>query len=74
MQSKLLLNKHVQWVCFHGSSDFAYLLHLFRNEKLPPSLDDFYKSLKVYFPSIIDLKFLVQEFEDFQNLGLSKLG
>lgn len=37
--SGLVLNDKVHWICFHGSSDFAYFLKIMTNEMLPKSKD-----------------------------------
>lgn len=58
---------------FHGSSDFSYLLRLLRNEPLPKTIEDFSKSIKVYFPSICDIKQVIQGSADLKEMGLTKL-
>ena len=51
---------------YHGSYDFAYLLKLLRDEALPPTAEDFYKSIHIYFPNIFDLKEVVKNQEGFR--------
>jgi CCR4-NOT transcription complex subunit 7/8 len=35
MQSGIVLNDKVHWICFHGSYDFAYFLKIMMNDYLP---------------------------------------
>ena len=73
-QSGLVLNDKVFWICFHGCYDFAYLLKIMMNEKLPPSRDHFYKLLRIFFPHIYDLKTFQHEFSiHFEGGGLNRL-
>lgn len=58
---------------FHGCYDFAYLLRLLRGEALPKSSEDFYKSLRIYFPTIYDLKEITREEEMFRRDGLNAI-
>lgn len=39
MVSGLILNQNIQWISYHGSYDFAYLLKLILNSPLPPRFD-----------------------------------
>ena len=63
----------VQWVCFHGLFDFAYLLRLLTGEAyLPDDEYTFQETLKVYFPNIYDIKTMVASYSHLQG-SLSKL-
>ena len=73
MGSGLILNKAIRWVVFHGSCDFAYLLRLLRNESLPTRPEEFYSSVRIYFPYIYDLKHMVEDEEEFTKKGLSAI-
>ena len=68
-----ILNKKTKWVVFHGSSDFAYLLRLVLGEELPNTIDDFYKSMKQYFPNIYDLKYIIKDVPSLKDVGLAKV-
>ena len=61
ISSGLVLNEDINWVTFHGSFDFAYLLRLVMNQNLPNNLEGFFHQIKVFFPSIWDLKILASE-------------
>ena len=63
----------MKWVVFHGSSDFAYLLRLVLGEELPQTIDDFYKTMKLYFPNIYDLKYIIKDIPGLKDVGLAKL-
>jgi CCR4-NOT transcription complex subunit 7/8 len=69
----LALNKNVKWVVFHGSYDFGYLLRGLRGESLPKNAEDFYKSVRIYFPNIYDLKQVISDDEELKLMGLSAL-
>ncbi len=61
IKSGMLLSKRNRWVVFHGGYDFLYLLRLIRNEASPKSIDEFYKSIKIYFPQKADIKLVIQK-------------
>ena len=67
------MNKKMKWVVFHGSSDFAYLLKLVIGEELPLTIDEFYKSMKIHFPSLYDLKYIIKDIPGLKDVGLAKL-
>ena len=50
------MNDRLTWICFHGCYDFAYMLKILMNEKLPASRDHFEMYLKVFFPNLLDIK------------------
>lgn len=58
---------------FHGCFDFAYLLRELRREPLPRTAEEFYKSLKIYFPCIYDLKQVLKDEEELKQGGLSAI-
>ncbi len=70
--SGLFLNNEITWITFHGNYDFAYLLKLLMNDKLPEKEEEFINLLKVYFPKFYDLKYLLQN-SNFLEGGLNKL-
>ncbi len=70
--SGLVLNENVTWISFNGLSDFCYMLRLLLNDNLPNNESDFLDCLKIYFPNIYDIKFLINENEDFKG-GLNKI-
>lgn len=70
--SGLVLNTDVFWVTFHGIYDFAYLLKILTNTKLPDLEKEFYDSLDLYFCNYFDVRHLVQ-FSDYSRGSLQKL-
>ena len=72
MISGLVLNPNINWISYHGSYDFGYLLHLLINSSLPDNENDFTKELSIYFPNYYDIRILVQGNEKLQG-GLNKL-
>lgn len=61
MSSGLVMNEDVVWVSFHGSYDFAYVLKLLTCTSLPAKQSDFFDLLHDFFPSLYDIKFLLDE-------------
>ncbi|CAD8159186.1 unnamed protein product [Paramecium octaurelia] len=71
--SGLILNDEIKYVVFHGEFDFGYLLHLFHHSGIPDTQDEFYKMMKLYFPSIYDLKYILKDNPKYKDAGLSRL-
>ena len=70
----IVLNENIKWISFHGGFDFAYLLKLLINENLPNSFEQFTNLLGIYFPTLYDLKYQIQDFDSIRFDGLSRLG
>ena len=70
--SGLVLNPRINWISFHGSYDFAYLLSNLLGNSLPEKEDEFTKLLGCYFPNHYDIRILVKEKNNLQG-GLNKL-
>ena len=70
--SGLVLNEKITWICFNGSSDFAYLLKYLTNDALPEDEKEFIELKNMYFPNIYDVKYLVNDNEIYKG-GLNKL-
>jgi len=68
------LNENIKWISFHGGFDFAYLLKMLINDNLPVLFDQFSDLLSIYFPTLYDLKYQIQDFDSIRYDGLSKLG
>lgn len=73
LSSGLILNEDVHWITFHGAFDFAYMLKVVLNARMPRTLEKFHEMLKVYFPSLFDLKIIVKEVDSLKNSSLAKL-
>jgi len=58
MVSGLVLDDRVKWVSFHSGYDYGYLLKLLTTQSLPADEKGFFETLKMYFPTIYDIKFM----------------
>ncbi|GMH41084.1 hypothetical protein BSKO_08994 [Bryopsis sp. KO-2023] len=72
MTSGVILNDEVRWVTFHSGYDFGYLLKVVTGEELPTGEEEFFDMLKIYFPTIYDIKYLMK-FCDNLHGGLNKV-
>lgn len=72
MSSGIVLNDSIHWVTFHSGYDFGYLLKLLTCQNLPDSQAGFFTLIKVYFPTIYDIKHLMK-FCNSLHGGLNKL-
>lgn len=70
--SGLILNENIKWISFNGFSDFAYLLRIVTNEKLPINETKFEEMLKLYYPNTYDIKYLINNNDLFKG-GLNKI-
>ncbi|KAH7983555.1 CCR4-NOT transcription complex subunit 7 [Rhipicephalus sanguineus] len=60
MTSGVVLSDDVKWLTFHSGYDFGYLLKVLTGENLPAAENDFFETLKSYFPCIYDVKYLMK--------------
>lgn len=74
MSSGLVINPNVQWITFHGTYDFSYLLKVLINTDLPQSSKEFLKYLRHVFPNIYDIKTMINEVDELKNHSLTRLG
>ncbi|XP_002161572.1 CCR4-NOT transcription complex subunit 7 [Hydra vulgaris] len=58
--SGIVLSEQVFWLSFHSGYDFGYLLKLLTNEALPAEEADFFELLRMFFPKIYDVKYLMK--------------
>lgn len=69
MSSGLVCFEEVKWLSFHGGYDFGYLTKLLRCESLPRDEYDFDYHMRLYFPTIYDIKHLMKHAIKLQNSG-----
>ncbi|TKX26927.1 CAF1 family ribonuclease-like protein [Elsinoe australis] len=60
MTSGLAFMEDVNWLSFHSGYDFGYLVKLLTNSPLPSDEDEFRELVKIYFPKLWDIKFLLR--------------
>ncbi|OCK76146.1 ribonuclease H-like protein [Lepidopterella palustris CBS 459.81] len=56
--SGLTLNSDVNWISFHSGYDFAYLVKMLWCRELPPDEDSYRNLVNIFFPRLLDVKFL----------------
>lgn len=72
MMSGIVLNEDVKWISFHAGYDYGYLLKLLTCTPLPKEEEDFFVLLKLYFPTIYDIKYMMKSCENLRG-GLQKI-
>lgn len=60
ISSGLVLTDDVKWISFHSGYDFGYLLKLSTCLPLPSEEAEFFEYLKLYFPCIYDIKYMMK--------------
>ncbi|GFF64664.1 CCR4-NOT transcription complex subunit 7 [Aspergillus lentulus] len=60
ISSGLVLLDDVHWVSFHSGYDFGYLMKIMLCKPLPENEEDFHTLLKIFFPSLYDIKYLMK--------------
>lgn len=74
MVSGLVLDDRVKWVSFHSGYDYGYLLKLLTSAELPADEKGFFELLKIYFPTIYDIKYMTSLLDGHNFMGgLQKL-
>jgi CCR4-NOT transcription complex subunit 7/8 len=75
MVSGLVLDDHVKWVSFHSGYDYGYLLKILTTTDIPSEEKRFFELLKIYFPTIYDIKYMTSLLDGHKFMGgLQKLG
>lgn len=70
--SGIVLLDNVKWLSFHSGYDFGYLLSLLTNVNLPEGEIEFFETLKIYFPNIYDVKYLMKSCKNLKG-GLQEV-
>ncbi|GAM34959.1 hypothetical protein TCE0_015r02889 [Talaromyces pinophilus] len=60
MSSGLVLLDDVHWISFHSGYDFGYLMKIMLCKPLPEDEEEFHKLLRIFFPSLYDIKYLMK--------------
>lgn len=74
ISSGLFLNEDTKWITFHGAFDYAYLIKLLCNQKLPDTYDSYKQIIGEFFPTTYDTKIIANEVDDIKGTSLQKLG
>lgn len=69
ISSGMVLDDSIHWLSFHSAYDFAYLLKVMMCKPLPNDEAEFRQLVKLFFPNLYDLKFLLKHT---QRLALSR--
>lgn len=70
--SGIVLSDNVQWLSFHSGYDFGYLLKLLTDQPLPSEESEFFEYLRIYFPNIYDVKYLMKSCKNLKG-GLQEV-
>jgi CCR4-NOT transcription complex subunit 7/8 len=58
--SGVVLSDNVHWISFHSGYDFGYMLKILTCTILPADEQEFFELIKIYFPKIYDIKYLLK--------------
>ncbi|XP_017787013.1 PREDICTED: CCR4-NOT transcription complex subunit 7 [Nicrophorus vespilloides] len=72
MTSGIVLMDNIKWLSFHSGYDFGYLIKLLTDTNLPMDESDFFDLLKLYFPTIYDVKYLMKSCKNLKG-GLQEV-
>ena len=70
--SGIILSDQVRWLSFHSGYDFGYLIKLLTNEQLAEDENEFFDILRMYFPNIYDVKYLMKSCKNLKG-GLQEV-
>lgn len=72
MTSGIVLMDNIKWLSFHSGYDFGYLLKLLTDQNLPQEESDFFELLRIYFPTVYDVKYLMKSCKNLKG-GLQEV-
>ncbi|KAK3869903.1 hypothetical protein Pcinc_024817 [Petrolisthes cinctipes] len=72
MTSGIVLFDNIKMLSFHSGYDFGYLLKLLTDQNLPSEESEFFELLRLYFPSIYDVKYLMKSCKNLKG-GLQEV-
>lgn len=72
MTSGIVLMDNIKWLSFHSGYDFGYLLKLLTDQNLLADESDFFELLRIYFPNIYDVKYLMKSCKNLKG-GLQEV-
>ena len=62
----------VRWLSFHSGYDFGYMLRMLTDMNLPEEEEDFFEILRIFFPVIYDVKYLMKSCKNLKG-GLQEV-
>lgn len=68
--SGLAYSDDVHWISFHSGYDFGYLLKIMWARRLPTDEDEYRKLIRIFFPHIWDVKFLLRHAQGLLRRGI----
>ncbi|KAK9493468.1 ribonuclease H-like domain-containing protein [Lipomyces doorenjongii] len=60
ISSGLVLEDGVKWISYHSGYDFGYLISMMMNTSLPEEEEGFLNLVKLFFPSLYDVKYIMR--------------
>ncbi|XP_072553679.1 CCR4-NOT transcription complex subunit 7 isoform X3 [Paramormyrops kingsleyae] len=72
MTSGVVLCEGIHWLSFHSGYDFGYLIKILSNSNLPEEEVDFFEILRLFFPIIYDVKYLMKSCKNLKG-GLQEV-
>jgi len=69
--SGLAYSDDVHWISFHSGYDFGYLAKIMWNRRLPSGEDDYHEIIRIFFPHIWDIKFLLRHAQSLYRRGIA---
>jgi CCR4-NOT transcription complex subunit 7/8 len=68
ISSGIVLMDNIKWIGFHSGYDFGYLLKILSGDIIPDSEKEFFDVLRLYFPVIYDIKYLMESCKNLKGL------
>lgn len=72
LSSGIVLSDSVRWLSFHSGYDFGYLIKILTDSNLPSMESQFFELLRIYFPVIYDVKYLMKSCKNLKG-GLQEV-
>ncbi|KAG8834139.1 hypothetical protein FRC17_009478 [Serendipita sp. 399] len=71
--SGLVLSDEATWISYHGAYDFGYLLRMLTGAPLPVMEEEFFDIMKIWFPSLYDIKYIMRQIKPSLKGGLQEI-
>jgi CCR4-NOT transcription complex subunit 7/8 len=69
VSSGLAYSDDVHWISFHSGYDFGYLTKIMWNKELPINEDEYCDKMRMYFPNIWDVKYMLRHSQGMLKRG-----